>query len=513
MTVSPETDDIDTDRDRVPDGGQQAGAQHVSVLVVGAGISGLGVARHLLRRFPAKSFTVLEARDTFGGTWSVNRYPGVRSDSDMYTFGYSFKPWLKDELATAEQIRAYLGEVIAENDLARHIRYRHRVTAASWSSDTRLWTVEATRLDTGEQLRYTADFVWMCQGYYRQDQGYTPQWPGMETFGGQIVHSLTWPEDLDYAGKKVVIIGSGATAATLVPAMAQNGAAHVTMVQRSPTYYIASPKANELADTLRSVDTPAEWTHEIVRRFILKQGREMRERRAAAPEKMRLWFIDQARQALPEGYDVDTHFTPRYPLGRQRICRIPDGDFFTAIREGKASVVTDTIAEFTEHGVRLSSGEVLEADIVVTATGFHLSVMGGIPFSVDGQPVDWASTVTYHGIMFTGVPNLAYIFGYWRSSWTLRVDLISDLVCRLLEHMDERGATVVVPALRDGEAGMPLRPWTDPDDFNPGYLLRSIHRVPRQGDRMPWRGTDVGYFDEREILPAADFGDGTLTFS
>jgi cation diffusion facilitator CzcD-associated flavoprotein CzcO len=506
-------EDVGIERDRASGGGPGGGVEHFDVLVVGAGISGIGVAYHLAHRFPAKSFTVLESRADFGGTWTVNRFPGARSDSDMYTFGYSFKPWLKDELATAEQILAYLSEVIDENGLGQHIRYRRRVTSARWSSAARQWSVEVTRLDTGEQLRCTADFLWMCQGYYRQDEGYTPQWPGIESFRGPIVHSLTWPEDLDYAGKRVVVIGSGATAATLVPAMAGNGAAHVTMLQRSPTYYIASPKSNEIAETLRSVDTPAEWTHEIVRRLILKQAREARERRASAPEEMREWFIDQARRALPPGYDVDRHFTPRYPLGRQRICRIPDGDFFTAISEGKASVVTDTIQEFTEHGIRLSSGETLEADIVVTATGFHLSVMGDIPFFVDGQPVDWASTVTYHGIMFTGVPNLAYIFGYWRSSWTLRVDLISDLVGRLLEHMDERGATVVVPALRDGDADMPLRPWTDPDDFNPGYLLRSIHRVPRQGDRMPWRGTDVGYFDEREILPAADFGDGTLTFS
>jgi cation diffusion facilitator CzcD-associated flavoprotein CzcO len=487
-------------------------AEHFNVLVVGAGISGIGVAYYLSRRLPGKRFAVLEARETFGGTWSVNRYPGVRSDSDMYTFGYSFKPWLKDELATAEQISAYLSEVIDENNLGPYIRYGQRVTAASWSSDTRMWTVEVTRLDTGEQVTCTADFVWMCQGYYRQDEGYTPQWPGLEKFTGQVVHSLTWPDDLDYTGKKVVVIGSGATAATLVPAMAANGAGHVTMLQRSPTYYIASPKSNEIADALRSVDTPQEWTHEIVRRLVLKRGREMREQRAAAPEKMRQWFIDQARAALPEGYDVDTHFTPKYPLGRQRICRIPEGDLFTAIREGQASVVTDTIAEFTENGIRLSSGETLEADLVVTATGFHLSVMGGIPFSVDGEPVDWASTVTYHGIMFTGVPNLAYIFGYWRSSWTLRVDLISDLVCRLFEHMNERGATMVTPVLRDDEAGMPLRPWTDPDDFNPGYLLRSLHQVPRQGDRMPWRGTDVGYFEETQILPAADFEDGTLSF-
>jgi len=486
--------------------------QHVNVLVVGAGISGIGAAYHLSRRLPDKSFAVLEARDTFGGTWSVNRYPGVRSDSDMYTFGYSFKPWLKDELATAEQIRAYLAEVIEEHDLGQYIRYRQRVTASRWSSDTRRWTVEVTRLDTGEELRFTADFVWMCQGYYRQDQGYTPDWPGAAEFTGQIVHSLTWPEDLDYTGQRVVVIGSGATAATLVPAMAATGAAHVTMLQRSPTYYISTPKSNEIADVLRSVDTPDEWTHEIVRRLVLKRSREMREQREKAPEQMQQWFIDQARAALPASYDVDRHFTPRYPLGQQRICRIPDGDLFAAISEGKASVVTDTIERFTERGVQLSSGEILEADIIVTATGFHLSVMGDIPFFVDGEPVDWASTVTYHGIMFTGVPNLAYVFGYWRASWTLRVDLISDLVCRLLEQLDERGATMVIPALRADEAGMPLRPWTDPDDFNPGYLLRSIDKVPRQGDRMPWRGTDIGYFEEAEILPATDFSDGALAF-
>jgi len=486
--------------------------QHVNVLVVGAGISGIGAAYHLSRRLPDKSFAVLEARDTFGGTWSVNRYPGVRSDSDMYTFGYSFKPWLKDELATAEQIRAYLAEVIEEHDLGQYIRYRQRVTASRWSSDTRRWTVEVTRLDTGEELRFTADFVWMCQGYYRQDQGYTPDWPGAAEFTGQIVHSLTWPEDLDYTGQRVVVIGSGATAATLVPAMAATGAAHVTMLQRSPTYYISTPKSNEIADVLRSVDTPDEWTHEIVRRLVLKRSREMREQREKAPEQMQQWFIDQARAALPASYDVDRHFTPRYPLGQQRICRIPDGDLFAAISEGKASVVTDTIERFTERGVQLSSGGILEADIIVTATGFHLSVMGDIPFFVDGEPVDWASTVTYHGIMFTGVPNLAYVFGYWRASWTLRVDLISDLVCRLLEQLDERGATMVIPALRADEAGMPLRPWTDPDDFNPGYLLRSIDKVPRQGDRMPWRGTDIGYFEEAEILPATDFSDGALAF-
>jgi monooxygenase len=486
--------------------------QHVNVLVVGAGISGIGVAYQLSRRLPGKSIVVLESRETFGGTWTVNRYPGVRSDSDMYTFGYSFKPWLKDELATAGQICDYLSEVIEENGLARYIRYQHRVTSARWSSDARVWTVEAIRLDTGEQLRYTADFVWMCQGYYRQDKGHTPQWTGMENFSGQIVHPLTWPEELDYAGKEVVVIGSGATAATLVPAMAENGAAHVTMLQRSPTYYFATPKSNDIADALRSVDTPDEWTHEIVRRLMVKRIEELRARQDSAPEAVRQWCIDQARQALPAGYDLVTHFTPKYPVGKQRVCRLPEGDLFAVIRDGKASVVTDTIDEFTGQGIRLTSGQTLAADIIVTATGFDLSVMGDIPFFVDGEPVDWASTVTYHGAMFTGVPNLAHIFGYWRASWTLRVDLICDLVCRLLEHMSERGATTVVPALRDADAGMPLRPWTDPDDFNPGYLLRAIHKVPRQGDRLPWRGADVGYSAERQILPAADFEDGTLSF-
>lgn len=487
--------------------------EHVDVLVVGAGISGIGVAYHLSHRFPGKTFAVLEARETFGGTWTVNRYPGVRSDSDMYTFGYSFKPWVKDELATAGQIISYLDEVISENGLDKYIRYGHRVTSASWSSDERRWTVEVTRLDTGERLTFTADFVWMCQGYYRQDQGYTPEWPGTERFGGQVVHPLTWPDDLDYAGKRVLVIGSGATAATLVPALVESGAGHVTMLQRSPSYYFITPRTNEVAEMLRSVDTPPEWTHEIVRRLIFKRGREMTEQREKAPEEVRLASIDQVRAALPEGFDVSTHFTPTYPLWKQRVCRVPDGDLFSAISDGGASVVTDTIDTFTENGVRLSSGETIEADIVVTATGFHLSVMGDIPFSVDGRPVDWSSTVTYHGIMFTGVPNLAYIFGYFRASWTLRVDLITDLVCRLFEHMDDKGATTVVPRLRDDEADMPLRPWTDPDDFNPGYLMRSIDKVPRQGDRLPWRGTDLGFPAETEVLPAADFEDGTLDFT
>ena len=493
-------------------GGTRGNVEHFDVLVVGAGISGIGATYHYSRRFPQGRIGVLEGRETFGGTWSVNRYPGVRTDSDMYTFGYSFKPWLKDELASAEEIRGYLGEVIEENGLDRCIRYSHHVESARWSSDTRLWNVDVTRTDTGERLTFTANFLWMCQGYYRYDEGHTPTWPGMEAFAGRIVHPLKWPTDLDHAGKRVVVIGSGATAATLVPALAGSGAEHVTMLQRSPTYYLITPRVNEMAETLRSVNTPDEWTHEIVRRLLLKNNLETSRRIATDPARTRAWYIDQVRAALPAGYDVDTHFTPDYRLGSQRVCRVPDADLFTAIGDGRASVATGRIDTFTEGGVRLTSGEQLEADVIVTATGFELSVMGDIPFFVDGEPVNWADTVTYHGIMFTGVPNLAYVFGYWRASWTLRVDLISDLVCRILDHMQAQGSTMVVPALRPDEAAMPLRPWTDPADFNPGYLMRSIHKVPRQGDRLPWRGTDLGYFEDREILPAVDLADGTLTY-
>jgi len=498
--------------DTVTDPDDGAEAELVDVLVVGAGISGIGAARHLTHQAPGRRLVVLEGRDTFGGTWEVNRYPGVRSDSDMFTFGYSFKPWLANELATAEEIRKYLGEVIEENDLGRHIRYGHRVTAARWSSSSRLWYVDVTRSDTGERVRFAARFLWMCQGYYRHDEGYTPDWPGLERFRGEVVHPLTWPEQLDHHGKRVVVVGSGATAATLVPALAQGGAGHVTMVQRSPSYYVLSPRSHEVVEALRSVDTPDEWVHEIARRLMLKQGRELAEQIAADPAATSAWFVDQVRQALPEGYDVERHFTPTYPVWRQRLCRLPEGDLLAAIREGRVTMVTGHISEVTETGLRMDDGTEVEADVLVTATGFHLSVMGGIPFTVDGDQVDWSRTVTYHGTMFTGVPNLAYVFGYLRASWTLRVDLVSDLVCRLLRRMEERGATVVVPQLRPEDHDMPLRPWNDPDDFDPGYMMRSLHLVPRQGDRFPWRGTDVGYHEEVEVLPAVDLDDGTLVY-
>ncbi|WP_164701683.1 NAD(P)/FAD-dependent oxidoreductase [Modestobacter sp. KNN46-3] len=489
----------------------QERVEHVDVLVVGAGISGIGAAYHLRDQLPGTSFVVLDALENHGGTWWTHRYPGVRSDSDLFTFGYRFKPWRGPSIASSEEILHYLDEVVSENGLDEHIRYQHRVTAASWSSEDRRWTVQVTRGDTGEELLFTTGFLWMCQGYYRHAQGYTPEWPGVDRFQGQVVHPQTWPEDLDHTGKRVVVIGSGATAATLIPAIAET-AAHVTMLQRSPTFFYARPKTHELATTLRALDVPAEWTHEILRRAYLAEAAEITRMSFEQPDELREFLIESMRPLLPEGFDIDQHFNPTYRPWQQRLAILPDGDLFAALREGAASIVTDTIDSFTETGIRVSSGEVLEADVVVTATGFDLSVFGDIAFTVDGQPVDFAGTVTYRGLMFTGVPNLAYVFGYFRNSWTLRADLISDFVCRLLRHMAEKGATTVVPTLRAEDADMPLGPWVDPENFNPGYLARSMHLMPKQGDREPWTHLHE-YTVERELLPAADLDDGTLAYS
>jgi len=485
--------------------------EHFDVLIVGAGISGVGGAYHLRRQCPEKSFVVLEAQDSFGGTWITHRFPGIRSDSDLYTFGYRFKPWSGKPIATAAEILKYMNEVVAENDLARHIRYRHRICAATWSSKDRRWTIEATRTDSGETLRFTASFLWMCQGYYRHSEGYTPQWPGMGRFKGQIVHPQTWPEALELSGKRVVVIGSGATAATLVPSIA-GSCAHVTMLQRSPTFFITGRNANELADMLRELEIPEEWVHEIVRRKILKDQATFTHRAVHEPETVKEELLAGVRKYLGEDFDVGRHFTPRYRPWRQRIAFIPDGDLFKGIAEGKASVVTDEIETFTETGIRLQSGETLEADVVVTATGFNLSVLGDIAFTIDGKPLVFSDSVTWRGTMFTGVPNLAWVFGYFRASWTLRADLIADFVCRLLKHMDARGAAVVTPALRAEDRAMPLAPWVDPENFNPGYLMRGMHLLPKQGDRQPWRHTQ-DYWREKDELPVADLDDGTLVYA
>jgi len=488
-----------------------AKTEHFDVLIVGAGISGVGAAYHLKEQCPDRSFVVLEGLESFGGTWLMHRYPGIRSDSDLYTFGYRFKPWVGAPIASAEEILKYMGEVIDENDLARHIRYRHRITSASWSSQDNRWTIEGTRGENGEAFRITANFLWMCQGYYKHSEGYTPEWKGMSDFKGRIVHPQTWPEDLDYKGKNVLVIGSGATAATLVPAIAGD-CRHVTLLQRSPTYFIPGRNENVLADQLRKLDIKEEWIHEISRREILANQAEFTRRSFEEPETVKQELLEGVRAYLGPDYDIATHFTPKYRPWRQRIAFVPDGDIFQGIAAGKATVVTDEIERFTEKGILLQSGRELEADIIVTATGFNLSVLGDIPFSVDGKALDFSKTVTYRGMMFTGVPNMLWIFGYFRASWTLRVDLLGDFVCRLLNHMKKRGKRTVEVALRPEDKDMKLQPWIDPENFNPGYLMRSMDKLPRRGDKPEWQHTQ-DYWREKDELPAIDLDGKEFVYS
>jgi cation diffusion facilitator CzcD-associated flavoprotein CzcO len=490
--------------------GDATATEHFDVLIVGAGISGIGTAHHLLEQSPEKTFVILETMETFGGTWWTHRYPGARSDSDLYTFGYRFKPWVGPPIATADKIRAYMDEVIAEDGLADKIRYRHTITAASWSSDERVWTLEVTRLDTGEELRITCGFLMMCQGYYRHGEGYTPEWPGFERFEGTVVHPQRWPKDLDLANKRVVVIGSGATAATLIPNIASD-TTHVTMLQRSPTYFLIAPNQNDTANMLRALEIPEEWIHEICRRqniqlqaMISTMGRE-------SPELLREELLKPVREILGDDFDIDRHFSPTYRAWRQRIAVVPDGDFFQAIRSGNASVVTDQIESFTERGILLASGETLEADVIVTATGFNMTALGDVAITIDDQPLDLSKTVSWRGMMFTGVPNLLWIFGYLRFSWTLRVDLLGDLTCRLLAHMDELGSRVVVPELRAEDRDMDLLPWIDPENFNAGYVTRNLHLFPKQGTSAPWEHVQDYEVDRRE-LPLVDLDDGSLIY-
>lgn len=481
-----------------------------NVLFIGAGISGIGGACHLRAQFPQRTFAVLDEQDSFGGTWVTHRYPGIRSDSDMFTFGYRFKPWRGAPIAQGADILNYLGEVIEEHGLGPHIRYRHKVLKASWSTAAARWTVEGVRTDTGEAFAVTADFLWMGQGYYRHDRGYMPQWPGVNDFRGALIHSQEWDANTDFDGKRVLVIGSGATAATLIPALAKR-CSHVTMLQRSPTYFRTAANVNELADLLRGLEVPDTWVHEIVRRKILVDQRALVRRAFDDPETVRDELLAGVREQLGSQDLVDQHFTPRYLPMRQRVAHVPDGDLFTAIRSGKASVVTDEIERFEETGVRTKSGELLEADLVVAATGIELVVMGNIEFSVDGKPVDFSREVLYRGAMFTGVPNLLWMFGYFRASWTLRVDLLGELFCRLLAHMDTKGVGQVTPRLRPQDADMQLLPWVEETNFNPNYLRRVMHRMPRQGNRAPWHYA-YDYWSDVNELTCADLEDGALIY-
>ena len=491
--------------------GEPVTTEHFDVVIVGAGISGVGSAYHLTTQRPGTSFVVLEGLEGFGGTWLMHRYPGIRSDSDLYTFGYRFKPWTGPPIATAEQILGYMGEVIEENGLDEHIRYQHRITDAAWDSESATWTLDAVRGDTGERVRFTTPFLWMCQGYYRHSKGYTPEWEGMDDYQGRIVHPQTWPDDLDLDGKEVVVIGSGATAATLVPAIAGD-CGHVTLLQRSPTFFVTGRNENDTAEMLRTLDIPDEWTHEIVRRKILHDQAEVVRLSEEQPELVREMLLAGVREHLGDDYDVDTHFNPSYRPWQQRLAFVPDGDLFQGIASGKATVVTDQIDRFTEKGILLESGEELIADVVITATGFEMNVLGDIAFTIDDEPLVFADTVTYHGMMFTGVPNLVWIMGYFRASWTLRADLIGDFVCRLLGHMEELGASTVVPRLLPEEEDLERLPWMDPDNFNPGYLMRAMHLLPKRLDRPEWAHTQ-DYWVEKDSIPAIDLDDGRLRYS
>ncbi len=482
--------------------------EHFDVLIVGAGLSGVGAAVHLHRACPDKRYVILEGRPAMGGTWDLFRYPGVRSDSDMHTLGYSFKPWREAKaIADGSSILDYVKATAAEYGVDEHIRYEHRATAAAWSSEDAAWTVQTLRADTGESVRFTCNFLLMCAGYYSYRQGHTPEFEGLERFKGTIVHPQQWPDDLDYRGKRVVVIGSGATAMTLVPAMARD-AGHIIMLQRSPTYVVSRPDTDVIANALRRV-LPDRWAYAVTRWKNVALQQLLYRRTRTHPAQVKRKLLDMVRKELGPDYDVATHFTPRYNPWDQRLCLVPNSDLFEAIRSGKASIVTDHIARFTETGITLASGRELDADIIVTATGLNLVVLGEMRFTVDGAPVDFAQTWTYKGMMYSGVPNLISTFGYINASWTLRADLTAEYACRLINHMDESGVRQVTPRLRDTDRDMPPRPWID--QFSSGYMQRVMHRFPKQGDREPWINPQ-NYSRDKKMIRLGPLEDGALVF-
>ncbi len=479
--------------------------EHLDVLIVGAGLSGIGAAWHLQDRSPRKSYAILEARDRLGGTWDLFRYPGIRSDSDMHTLGYRFKPWTASKsISDGASILDYVRQTAVEHGIDERIRYRHRVIAAEWSSEEANWAIEAERTDTGETLQLTCNFLWTSSGYYCYDEGYTPEFEGVERFAGPVVHPQHWPEDLDYSGKKVVVIGSGATAVTLVPSMAKE-AEHVTMLQRSPTYIASLPAEDPIATRLRR-RLPERAAYAVVRwKNVLIQAAfyQLSRRR---PELIKRWIRKGVVRSLPPGYDVDKHFKPKYNPWDQRMCLVPDGDLFRAISKGEASVVTDKIATFTEGGIELESGEQLEADVVVTATGLNLLFIGGMRLAVDGEEIDLPSKMTYKGMMLSGVPNCAFTVGYTNASWTLKADLTSEYVCRLLNHMDAHGYRRCVPEVDPSVTEQPLL------DFTSGYVQRSLHQFPKQGSKEPWKLRQNYALDIRTIR-RGPIDDGAMRFS
>jgi len=485
----------------------------LDVVIVGAGLSGIGAACHLAARCPAKTFAIVESRHAIGGTWDLFRYPGIRSDSDMHTLGYAFAPWrARESIADGASIREYVRETAREHDIERHIRFGHRLRRARWSSDEACWLleVEVAAVDPEGAPRVAtlrARLLSMCSGYYRYDRGHAPHFEGVADFRGRIVHPQFWPEDLDPAGRRIAVIGSGATAITLLPALAKT-AAHVTMIQRSPTWIASLPAVDRIAVWLRRL-LPDALAYRLVRAKNVLVQRWIYRQTRVHPERVRAHLLREVRNQLGPDYDVEKHFTPSYNPWDQRLCLVPDADLFKAIRSGKAEVVTDEIERFTANGIALASGATIEADIIVTATGLELVVLGGASFSVDGRAVSFPETFSYKGMMFSEVPNLVYTLGYINASWTLRSELVAEYVCRLLNHMDARGVNSCLPRLRPDDLGMAKH--TLIDDFSPGYMRRGMHLFPKQGDRDPWRNTQ-NYLLDRELIRKAPIEDGVLVF-
>ena len=486
-----------------------ASSEHVDVLVVGAGISGIGAGYHLNTMCPSRTYAILEGRADIGGTWDLFRYPGVRSDSDMHTLGFRFKPWTEAKaIADGPDILRYLHNTMNEFDIARHIRFGHLVKRAQWSSEKSQWSVEVERVGTGDTVTFTCGFLFMCSGYYSYREGFTPEFPGRERFRGEVIHPQKWTNDVSYSGKRVVVIGSGATAITLVPAMAKD-AKHVTMLQRSPTYIAARPDVDAFANALRKY-LPSKIAYAITRLKNTKYQQLVYSRSRTHPDKVKEILLKGVREQLGPDYDIEKDFTPTYNPWDQRLCLAPNGDFFQAMRDGKASVVTDTIDTFDETGIVLSSGEHLDADVIVTATGLQLVTLGEVQFEIDGVPVDFAQTWTYKGVAYSGVPNLASSFGYINASWTLRSDLTCEYVCRLLNHMAKTGTTQCTPRLRDVDQNMPESPWID--SFSAGYMRRVMHLFPRQGNHAPWINPQ-NFARDKKMFRRAPLDDGAMQFT
>jgi cation diffusion facilitator CzcD-associated flavoprotein CzcO len=480
--------------------------EHVDVLIVGAGVSGVGAACHLTRKCPDKSYLVLERRQRMGGTWDLFRYPGVRSDSDMFTFGYSFRPWNATKvLADGSSIRQYVEETAAEYGVNEHIRYGMHVLKGSWSTETGRWTVEVRDAATKRRKKFTANFVMACSGYYNYDKGYRPDFPGEADFTGPIVHPQFWPEDLDYRGKRVVIIGSGATAVTLVPAMAQD-TAHITMLQRSPTYILTLPAEDKISEKLRRV-LPDSTVWRMARRRTILLQRGLYQLSRSRPELVRNLMIKLAARQLKGKSDI-ANFTPRYNPWDERLCVVPNGDLFRALRSGKADIVTDRIERFTPTGIKLESGTELEADIIVTATGLNVQMMGGAEVEIDGEPLELSDRVAYKSVMLDGVPNAILVFGYTNASWTLKADLACEYACRLLNHMDQHGYRQAVPVAAEADRGE----GSVLDALNSGYVRRAEGLLPRQGTNGPWR-VRQDYLRDVPMLRVGSIDDGVLQFS